>query len=411
MKASSFGALLCASLFASPSSVFAQGPLTPPPGPPAPTMKSLDQIEARTPISTAPFTISAPGSYYLTKNISVTSGDAIVIAVGGVTLDLNGFTISSSEASPSGYGINLNNGVSGIVISNGIIRGNVTYSGGVYSGPGFAYGVGFSVSTPLNVRVTNLVVSGCKVDGINLGTDFASTSAERCSVRTVGSGGIVAGAVNDCTAYFCGGNGINCTVVANSIGRSTGTGRGISTITAVNCFADSVDNNAISADTAQSCRGGNSGDLPAIDASLVINCHGINTGSGSGIAGATVSQSYGISTGGGYGISAAHAVLNSYGSGLSGGITTFNGTAENCRGETANGIGIQAFAAQNCFGNASGNGTGLSAYVISNCIGGSNTGIGIHCDIAGAMSYAFRQSPVGSNYLLGGGLAGPFNLP
>jgi hypothetical protein len=41
----------------------AQGSLTPPPGAPAPTMKTLDQIEARTPISSAPFTISAPGSY------------------------------------------------------------------------------------------------------------------------------------------------------------------------------------------------------------------------------------------------------------------------------------------------------------------------------------------------------------
>jgi len=41
---------------------FAQGSLTPP-GAPAPTMKSLDQIEPRTPISSLPFTISSSGSY------------------------------------------------------------------------------------------------------------------------------------------------------------------------------------------------------------------------------------------------------------------------------------------------------------------------------------------------------------
>ena len=86
---------------------FAQGSLTPP-GAPAPTMKSLDQIEARTPISSLPFTISASGSYYLTKNLAVTSGNAIVISAEGVTLDLNGFTLSSTEASPAGTGILLN---------------------------------------------------------------------------------------------------------------------------------------------------------------------------------------------------------------------------------------------------------------------------------------------------------------
>ena len=35
-----------------------------PPGPPGPTMKTLQQVEARTPISSLPFTISQPGSYY-----------------------------------------------------------------------------------------------------------------------------------------------------------------------------------------------------------------------------------------------------------------------------------------------------------------------------------------------------------
>ena len=42
----------------------AQGSLTPP-GAPAATMRSLDQIEPRLPISSLPFSISQPGSYYL----------------------------------------------------------------------------------------------------------------------------------------------------------------------------------------------------------------------------------------------------------------------------------------------------------------------------------------------------------
>src|SRR6267142_7145346 len=87
------------------ATLFAQGALTPP-GAPAPTMKTLAQIEPRTPIS-APLVITQPGSYYLTTNLSVTSGDAIIINTNQVTLDLNGFTISSTAPSVSGYGIAL----------------------------------------------------------------------------------------------------------------------------------------------------------------------------------------------------------------------------------------------------------------------------------------------------------------
>ena len=78
------------------STAFAQGSLTPP-GVPGPTMLTLNQMEPRTPISSAPYTISQPGSYYLTANLTVASGDAIDINANGVTLDLNGFTISSTD--------------------------------------------------------------------------------------------------------------------------------------------------------------------------------------------------------------------------------------------------------------------------------------------------------------------------
>ena len=84
-------------------SAFAQGSLTPP-GTPAPTMKSLDQVEPRTIVNAAntpgnsanTFIISSPGSYYLTGNLTGASGKhGISIQADDVTLDLNGFAIIS----------------------------------------------------------------------------------------------------------------------------------------------------------------------------------------------------------------------------------------------------------------------------------------------------------------------------
>ncbi len=76
------------------SSAFAQGPLTPP-GAPAPTMKTLDQVRPGIPITTLPFVISSWGHYYLTGNLitSDTNGPAITVTAGSVTIDLNGYKI------------------------------------------------------------------------------------------------------------------------------------------------------------------------------------------------------------------------------------------------------------------------------------------------------------------------------
>ena len=105
-------------------------------------MKSLDQIEPRTPISAAPFTITNSGSYYLTTNLTVSSGNAITIATNGVTLDLGGFTIVSTAPNSSGAGILLSGNRTDIQIFNGHISGGVTNNGsGVYGGNGFGFGI------------------------------------------------------------------------------------------------------------------------------------------------------------------------------------------------------------------------------------------------------------------------------
>src|SRR3569623_1854738 len=80
-------------------SAMGQGSLTPP-GAPSPTMKSLDQIAPRTPLSSLPYVISQPGSYYFTTNLS--GGNGIIIQTNNVTLDLNGFTLQGVNSSVSG---------------------------------------------------------------------------------------------------------------------------------------------------------------------------------------------------------------------------------------------------------------------------------------------------------------------
>src|ERR1017187_8813881 len=211
------------------STVFAQGSLTPP-GAPTPTMKSLDQIEARTPISSVPYTISAPGSYYLTGNLAVSSGTAITITASQVTLDLNGFTLSSTEATPTGTGILLAGGNTDITIRNGHITGGVTYSGGNYTGSGFASGI--YCSFPLNnVLVSGVSVSGCAYYGIYLFGN--STTVESCTVQTIGNFDILANAVLRSTASQCGSSAIIAVIASGCFGLATfGGGPALSAATA-----------------------------------------------------------------------------------------------------------------------------------------------------------------------------------
>jgi len=101
------------------STAFAQGSLTPP-GAPAPTMLTLNQIEPRTPISSAPYTISSPGSYYLTTNIiGVSSQNGINIYANNVTLDLNGFSLQGVSSAING--ISIQSSYTNVTVRNGTI--------------------------------------------------------------------------------------------------------------------------------------------------------------------------------------------------------------------------------------------------------------------------------------------------
>lgn len=109
--------LLCVAVVGlSGTAVFAQGPLQPSAGPEE-MMKSLDQIEPRTPINELPFTITESGSYFITGDLTV-SGDGIVVEADHVSIDLMGYSLTGDGS--SGQGISVTD-ADGVTIRNGAI--------------------------------------------------------------------------------------------------------------------------------------------------------------------------------------------------------------------------------------------------------------------------------------------------
>lgn len=370
-------ALLLATLNTQLTTLHAQGNLTPP-GAPAPTMKSLAQIEPRTPISSVPFIISVPGSYYLTTNLISTVSNAIVIAASGVTLDLNGFTIFSTVANAAngGSAILLNGGLSDITISNGHIRGGVTNNGsGIYSGSGFSSGIYYSASPPLNARVSGVSVSGCLNYGIFLYSGN-SLVVEACTVRTLGQFGIVASTIKNSTAADCGSYAVYGDQVSNCWGESTGNGAGIFCNTALNCYGSSSNYYGIYATSAQNCYG-SSGSSGGIYANSAQNCYGTSA-SGSGLNVNAAINCYAYCNGTASAALSATTAENCHAHNGGSGFGLFAVTALGCYGDSSSGTGLYASTAQNCYG-ASTSGNGLWAvYLASACFGSSSTGIGLH---------------------------------
>jgi hypothetical protein len=318
-------AVLLLSAFCFPLSAFSQGSLTPP-GAPAPTMKTLAQIEPRTPIASAPLTITVPGSYYLTTNLTVASGTAITIATNGVTLDLNGFTIASTAPSATGYGIYINNALRNLAIVNGFIQGGVTNNGsGVYSGSGFGSGI---FGYPQNIHVSGVSVSSCLYYGVFLGNGDA-TVVESCTVRTVGGYGILASTIKASAAKDCGAYAIYGEQVADCRGQSTGSSSGINATTALNCYGTSASGYGLHAGTAENCYGYSSSSY-GLYASTAQNCQGYSS-SGYGLYATTAQNCYGYSGGSGYGLYASDIAIG-------------------CLGYSFSGTGLNAYIANSCRG-------------------------------------------------------------
>ena len=235
------------------STAFAQGSLTPPgaPGAPNTLMKTLNQIEARTSISSAPYTITNSGSYYLTTNLTVPSGNGITIAIGigNVTLDLNGFSIVSTGSPANGSGIALGSGCRNITILNGNIGNN---------NRGFANGI---IDTSLNLNSQSVRVSGILVNVMTNGIVLGQNSQVESCIVSAGYGQAIA---------------------ASSVFRSQGwvdlgTGTGITAqFIARDCYGYSFLGTGLSAEMAQNCHGEvYSGSGVGLSAKLAIGCVGV----------------------------------------------------------------------------------------------------------------------------------------
>ena len=244
-----------------PSLALSQGSLTPPGGP-APTMQTLDQLgskadqlgakvdeiqaksDKRIPISAAhtpgdadnEFIITQPGSYYLTGNLIVTKTNGISITAAGATLDLNGFQISRGSGT-GGDGILVTPAAHRTTLKNGTVIG-------------FAFGVRCAFDAifppPRAGSLSQMSVSNCSVIGFDVGEGW---QLEGCTASANALIGIRTGrgaSVSRCVAVGNDSDGIIASTgssVVNSTARSNGES-GISVFggsNIVNCAATNND--------------------------------------------------------------------------------------------------------------------------------------------------------------------------
>ncbi len=314
-----FQFILISSMILRPSALFSQGPLTPA-GPPAPTMKTLDQIEARVPLeslagdATTRFVISAPGSYYLTGDVTVAPNfNGIAIAADNVTIDLNGFSfagpagattdrgiISGSPTPPSNTRIlngTLRGWPGGSIEMAGADRGHFENLSVVDGGGGIAAGEHARVQNCLiadhfgaGIRVLgNSIVEDCIIKN-NIGTGIYAAGPSgrptgiirRCTITDSGINGIYAGerfVIEDCIVTGSGDDGI-----------SAG-----SYCTLLNCVADNNAGYGVTlAGSVMNCVASNNLYDGFKGSGVFSNCQASGNGTGGFDVGGTVTHCYAV---------------------------------------------------------------------------------------------------------------------
>lgn len=288
---------------------------------PASTMKTLDQVEPRTPLNatTAPgddasvYIITQSGSYYLTGNVAGGSGKSgIVIAADNVSIDLGGFTLEGGTGSldgirPSGYRSN-------IIIRNGIVKswGGHGITNYVY---GFPNGSGTSFSLIENIISSNNGSAGIRSSFGGIVRNCIARDNGGTGIATTNHGGVIEGCSSD-------GNGEHgysiyegATISNSSSIDNTGIGIycGNSGHTITGCTVHSNDGGGIyaSGTTVKGCNISSNGSYGIkISFNSLIEGNSIDANQGDGISGVNIAGNGGtqiignnICRNSGYGIS------------------------------------------------------------------------------------------------------------
>ncbi|MFL6530242.1 MAG: hypothetical protein ACJ8KX_07205 [Chthoniobacterales bacterium] len=335
-------------------SIFAQGPLTPPAAP-APTMKTLDQVEARTIINatntpgngTNQFVISTPGSYYLTGNITGVSGkNGILVNNNNVTIDLNGFVLNGVSGSLAG------------ISDGGSNHGNATVrNGGIlnWSGAGIDLGASF------DSRIEHLIVTNNGGIGMKM--------SDACALRDC----VARDNIGDNIVTGFNANLTHCTAVGSQNGYGINL-QGVATDCVAN-FNKSVGIIAGNNSTISNCAAASNigGGIYVGNGSTVTGCAASGNGSGSGTV-------VGIQTGSGCTVTDSSASYNTvlYGIVANPGCTLTHCTASNNTSAQATSAGILA-AGATVIGCTANNNTNTNASA------SHTTGMGIYNNGANAM--------------------------
>ena len=189
------------------------GNLNPPPGAVTPTMKTLAEVEPRTPISSVPFTIDQRGSYYLTRDLIGGSGvTGITIANNtAVTLDLNGFRL-----------VGVSGSLDGILVS-GPLNESIEIKNGTVSGWG-GDGVDLGLATFTKVSDLRILNNG----GAGITGRLQGITVRSCTVKGNGLQGIAVtngSLITDCVASSNTGSGIKAGT-GSTISRCVSIGNG-----------------------------------------------------------------------------------------------------------------------------------------------------------------------------------------